>query len=100
MASRISAIGWIYGLALLALACVLVSLLGNVLASFTEGADFGVFTLANYSELLADPKLPAVLLRTLAQGGGTVAVMLAFALPITWLIARTDLPCKNGILTL
>jgi iron(III) transport system permease protein len=100
MGARISAIGWVYGLGLVALGCVLVSLLGNILASVTEGADFGVFTLANYADLLDDPKLPAVFLRTLAQGGGTVAIMLAFAVPIAWLIARTDIPWKNGILTL
>ena len=94
------AIGWIYALAGLALVCVLVSLLGNIAASFTEGADFGTLTLANYAELLEDPHLVAVFLRTIVQGLGAVAVMLAFALPITWLITRTDLAGKNLILTL
>lgn len=97
---RLSGIAWVYGLAILALAFVLVSLLGNIFASFTEGADFGTFTGSNYTDLLAGPKLPAVMLRTLAQGGGSVAVMLLFALPIAWVIARTDIGGKGFIVTL
>lgn len=100
MFPRISAIGWIYALAGLALLFVLVSLLGNVFASFSEGANFGTFTLANYRDLLGDVELPDVVLRTLAQGAGAVAVMLACAVPIAWLIARTDMPGKNLIVTL
>ncbi len=100
MRFRISAIAWVYVIAAIALCCVLVSLLGNVLASVTTGADFGVFTLRNYAELLTDAALPGVLMRTLAQGAGAVAVMLAFAIPIAWLLARTDLPGKNLVVTL
>jgi len=100
MRFRVSAIGWIYALAALALLCVSISLLGNILASFTAGADFGVFTFGNYSDLLGDRHLPAVFLRTLGQGGGAVAVMLLFAVPIAWLLARTDLPGKSLVVTL
>nr|ART40301.1 K494 [uncultured bacterium] len=97
---KFPAIWWVYGLALIALASVLISLVGNVLASVSFEADLGVFTARNYERLFGDSKLPAVFGRTLVQGAGTVLVMLAFGVPITWLIARTDLPWKGTLMTL
>jgi iron(III) transport system permease protein len=95
-----SAIWWIYGLTILALASVLVSLLGNVIASASFEADIGTFTARNYVRLFGDAKLPIVLGRTLVQGAGTVVVMLLFSVPITWFIARTDFPWKGTLMAL
>lgn len=95
-----SAVWWVYGLAATGLVCILISLGGNVIASVSLYADFGVLTESNYVRLFGDRKLPAVLLRTLVQGAGSVAVMIAFSVPIAWLIARTDLPWKKTLVTL
>ena len=88
-------IGTIYALAYLALALVLVSLIGNVLASFSQQAQIGGFSTANYADLLSDPRLADVMLRTLVFGAGAVAVMMVFAFPIAWIISRTDFPWKK-----
>lgn len=88
-------IGSVYGLAVLGLASVTVSLLGTIIASFSERAEIGQFTLFNYVDLLSDDNLLSVTLRTLAFGAGSVLVMLFFAFPITWLLARTDFAWKR-----
>ena len=82
MRVRLSGLSLIYGLALIALASVLVSLLGNILASFSVESEIGRVTLHNFARLLGDPDFGPMLGRTLIQGGGTVAVMLFFSLPI------------------
>jgi iron(III) transport system permease protein len=100
MRFRISAIWLVYAVAALAICGVLVSLLGNVLASVSREAEFGDLTASNIVRLLADPDLPGVLARTLVQGVGTVIVTMGFSAPIAWLIARTDLPWKTTVMTL
>jgi iron(III) transport system permease protein len=97
---RLSGVSWLYALALTALGCVLISVLGTIVASVTQGSDFGTFTGANFPRLFAERGLAAVFGRTLVQGGGTVVVMVAFAVPIAWLVARTDLPGKRLVVTL
>lgn len=91
---------WLYAIALVALGAVLISVLGTILASVTPGSDFGRFTAANVPGLFAQRGLASVFGRTLIQGGGTVLVMIAFAAPIAWVLARTDLPGKRLIVTL
>jgi len=97
---RLSGIWVIYVVAATALVGVIVSIAGNILASVSLGADFGTFTVLNYAKLVADKELLAVLGRTFIQGAGSVVVMLAFSVPIAWLIARTDLPWKSVVLAL
>ena len=100
MRLRLSGLSLIYGLALIALASVLVSLLGNILASLSVESEIGRVTLHNFARLLGDPDFPPMLCRTLIQGGGTVVVMLFFSLPIAWLVARTDMRGKGMIVAL
>jgi len=100
MRVRVPAIWLVYALAFFALCMVLISLLGNILASFSLKADFGDLTAGNYLRLLGDPDLPMVLGRTLVQGAGTVVIMLGFSVPIAWLLARSDMPWKTAIMTL
>ena len=57
-------------------------------------------TLANFISILQQPGFHEVFGNTLALGIGSVAVMLAFALPFTWLYTRTNLAHKNLLLTL
>lgn len=88
-------IGSIYGLAVLGLASVAISLVGTIVASFSQRAEIGQFTLFNYVDLLSDENLPSVTLRTLMFGAGSVLVMLLFAFPIAWLLSRTDFAWKR-----
>ncbi|MPZ59359.1 MAG: ABC transporter permease subunit [Rhizobiales bacterium] len=88
-------IALVYGLALLGLASVAVSLLGNILASFSDRADIGHFTLLNYGELLGEHGLGDVTLRTLMLGVGSVSMMLFFGFPIAWILSRTDFAWKR-----
>lgn len=85
----------IYVLALVGVFSVLVTILGNVWASFGSGADLFDFTLTNYQRLLSDPELPSVTANTLLIGFGSVGVTLAFALPMAWILARTDFRWKT-----
>jgi ABC-type Fe3+ transport system permease subunit len=100
MPRRIGGIVWVYGAAFVGLAFIAISLLGNVVGSFAIEGDIGTFTLANYTELFDDEELGPVVLRTLALGVGSVAVMMFFSFPFAWLITRTDFPWKGALFTL
>jgi iron(III) transport system permease protein len=93
--STLNAIGSVYGLAVLGLASVTVSLVGTIIASFSEHAEIGHFTLFNYIDLFSDENLLSVTLRTVAFGVGSVIITLFFAFPITWLLSRTDFAWKR-----
>ena len=97
--NRSFGIGWVYGLSTLGLALVVISLLGNIVGSFTPGAEIGEFTLKNYRDLATDPDLMPVFLRTLVLGFGTVFVLMIFAFPFAWILARTDFPWKGILFT-
>jgi iron(III) transport system permease protein len=94
------AIAVVFAAAVGGLALVVVSLAGNLVGSITAGSDVGTFTLANFAALFADPALAPVVGRTVVLGGGSVALTLFFAIPLAWLIARTDFPWKGGMFTL
>jgi len=96
----ISGIGWVYFIAFVGLAFILISLLGNVVGSFSIEGDIGTFTLSNYVDLFTDEELGPVVLRTLVLGLGSVAVMMFFSFPFAWLITRTDFPWKGALFTL
>ncbi len=99
-ARKISGIVWVYGIAFVGLAFILVSLMGNAVGSFSIEGDIGTFTLSNYIDLFKDEELGPVTLRTLMLGVGSVAVMMLFAFPFAWLITRTDFPWKGPLFTL
>lgn len=98
--ARLTGIYIIYGLAAVALGLVTISILGNVVASVSSDISFGQLTLQNYRDVLDDPNFVSVMARTFIQGGGSVLVMLFFAVPIAWFIARTDMPWKQSIVVL
>lgn len=60
----------------------------------------GALTLANFITVYGDPTTYQVLLNTLLFATGTVIVTLLFAVPLVWLLMRTDLPFKKTIYTL
>jgi iron(III) transport system permease protein len=60
----------------------------------------GPLTLDNFAEVYGDPGTYEVLLNTLLFAVGTVTVALLFAVPLVWLLMRTDLPLKRTIFVL
>ena len=93
-------IGWVYLFAAVGLTLIAVSIGGNILSSFAHPDKLDAYTTGTYVELFTDKQLPDVLGRTIMLGVGTVAWLLVFALPFTWLITRTDFPWKTGLFTL
>jgi iron(III) transport system permease protein len=91
---------FLLGILVSAFICGLVALV--LWTTFLEGLP-GVdarLSLANYAEVLFDPVTLRAGLNTLLLGVGTVLVNLFLALPMAWLIHRTNTPCKNFFLTL
>ena len=59
-----------------------------------------IYTLNHYRNILTDSFTYKTLLNTLGFASITVAVSLFFAIPVAWLVERTDLPGKEVIFTL
>ncbi|OFZ89955.1 MAG: hypothetical protein A2V78_05310 [Betaproteobacteria bacterium RBG_16_64_18] len=91
----------LYAGGLLALLLVLVGLplAMVVLMSFRTGfpGEGGQLTVQNFVEAYSDPTTYAVLWNTLLFSAGTVTVTVLFAIPLVWLVARTDLPWKGAV---
>jgi len=79
-----------------------VPLLMVVLMSLRTGfpGEGGPLTLANFITVYSAPSTYKILLNTLLFAFGTVIVGLAFAVPLVWLLNRTDVPLKNTIYVL
>jgi iron(III) transport system permease protein len=60
----------------------------------------GPLTLVNFIRVYTDLSTYNVLLNTLLFATGTVVVTLLFAVPLVWLLMRTDLPFKRTIYVL
>ena len=60
----------------------------------------GPLTLTNFVTVYSAPSTYKILLNTLLFAFGTVIVGLAFAVPLVWLLNRTDIPLKNTIYVL
>jgi iron(III) transport system permease protein len=58
------------------------------------------FTLDNYLHLILDPSTYPILLNTAVFVVGSLAIGMGIAVPIAWLIERTDLPLKSAIFAL
>ena len=90
------------GLLVLLLVMVGVPLLMVVLMSLRTGfpGEGGPLTLANFIAVYSSPGTYKVLLNTVAFAAGTVLVAISFAVPLVWLLMRTDLPFKGTIYVL
>lgn len=60
----------------------------------------GPLTLVNFIRVYTDPATYEVLLNTVLFATGAVAVTVLFAVPLVWLLMRTDLPYKKTIYVL
>lgn len=91
----------LFALGLLLLMLVVVGVPASMVAlmSFRTGlpGEGGALTLANFANVYSDAGTYEVLLNTLLFATGTVAVALLFAVPIVWLLSRTDIPLKGTI---
>ena len=89
--------GVMIGVAVVVSAAVIVLLAVVLWLSFVDGSPGDKvlkYTLDHYAEIFLDPFTYQVILNTLAFSGITLAVALAIALPMAWLIERTDFPGK------
>jgi iron(III) transport system permease protein len=78
---------------LLLAALVLMPLYWLLVTSFQDGAKH--FTLANYRQLFTDAAFIGPLWTTLWTSAAVGAICLAWAAPMAWLVARTDMPAKK-----
>jgi len=90
------------GLTALLVVLVGAPLLMIVLMSLRTGfpGEGGPLTLANFAAVYSNPGTYKVLANTLLFASGTVLVTLVFAVPLVWLLMRTDLPFKGTIYVL
>jgi iron(III) transport system permease protein len=90
------------GLLALLIIMVGVPLVMVVLMSLRTGfpGEGGPLTLANFIAVYSTPSTYTILLNTWWFAVGTVVVALLFAVPLVWLLNRTDIPFKNTIYVL
>src|SRR5690349_5801963 len=101
--ARVNGVGMFAGgLLTLLIIMVGVPLIMVVLMSLRTGfpGEGGPLTLANFATVYSAPSTYKILLNTLLFAFGTVIVGLAFAVPLVWLLNRTDIPLKNTIYVL
>jgi iron(III) transport system permease protein len=90
-------------LTLLATGTILVLLAIVLWLSFTEGTPGDPvlrYTLEHYQAMLLDPFTYRVLWNTVLFSGVTLITAFALALPLAWLMERTDFPGKPVVFTL
>jgi iron(III) transport system permease protein len=73
-----------------------------ILMSFRTGfpGEAVPFTLENYAEVYFTPRTYEILLNTVFFAVGSVAVTLLIAVPLVWILMRTDIPFKKTIYVL
>ena len=86
-------------LAFLVVYPVLMLLLGALTDTNPVIDGFGVFRLsiANFTTVLSNPNVGEALLNTLIACGGGTAVAVIIGLTFSWIVVRTNTPCKGFI---
>jgi iron(III) transport system permease protein len=86
-------------LAFLVVYPVLMLLLGALTDTNPVIDGFGVFQLgiANFTTVLSNPNVGDALVNTLIACGGGTAVAVAIGLTFSWIVVRTNTPCKGFI---
>src|ERR671933_510342 len=79
---------------LLVVPVVLVVLLASLRPGAALPFDATPLTLDNFADLLADPFTYRLLLNTVLYAAVSLAIGMALAVPLVWLVERTDLPAK------
>lgn len=79
-----------------------VPMIAALVMSLHEGlaGALGETTLANFVTAYTDSTLAGVIWNTVLFAAGTTFVTLLFAVPLVWLVNRTDMPGKEAVLTM
>src|SRR5437870_8376478 len=80
-----------------ALLCVLIILPMSWLIYYSLVDRSGAFTLGNFKTLVTDPVFVDPLVTTLILATSSSIICCAFAAPMGWLVARTDMPLRRTI---
>ncbi len=80
-----------------ALLCVLIVLPMSWLFYYSLVDRTGAFTLANFKTLIADPIFVEPMITTLILAIASSVVCCAVAAPMSWLVARTDMPLRRTV---
>src|SRR5262245_34749886 len=80
-----------------ALLCVLIILPMSWLFYYSLVDRSGAFTLANFKTLVTDPIFVDPLITTVILATSSSIICCAFAAPMGWLVARTDIPLRRTI---
>jgi iron(III) transport system permease protein len=96
--------GGIFSVGVLVVLALLIGIptLAVLLMSLRQGlpGQARPLTLANFAEVFTDPFTGQVMGNTLTFAVATIAVTLLFAVPLVWLMTRTNLPGKETIYVL
>jgi iron(III) transport system permease protein len=79
------------------LLCGLVLLPLGWLVWYSVTDDAGALTIGNFTRLASDPTFVRPYLTALGIAAGVAAGACAAALPLAWLVARTDMPLRSAI---
>jgi len=80
-----------------ALLCVLILLPMSKLFYYSLVDRSGAFTLGNFKTLVTDPVFVDPLMTTLILATASSIICCAFAAPMGWLVARTDMPLRGTV---
>src|SRR6266576_254778 len=80
-----------------ALLCVLIILPMSWLFYYSLVDRSGAFTLGNFKTLVTDPIFVDPLITTVILATSSSVICCAFAAPMGWLVARTDIPARRTI---
>ncbi len=88
---------WLVLIGFAALLCALIVLPMSWLLYFSVTDRAGAFTLANFRRLVTDPIFLDPLITTVILAVSSSVICCAFAAPMGWLVARTDMPLRRTV---
>src|SRR4051794_48276 len=90
-------LSWPILLLFAALLCVLIILPMSWLVYYSLVDRSGAFTLDNFKTLVTDPVFVEPMMTTLVLATSSSIICCAFAAPMGWLVARTDIPLRRTV---
>src|ERR1700709_1171045 len=90
-------LSWPILLLFAAVLCVLIILPMSWLVYYSLVDRSGAFTLDNFKTLVTDPVFVEPLMTTLILATSSSIICCAFAAPMGWLVARTDMPLRRPV---